>query len=78
MKMNFDNEFPKKLEWVLKSTWKNGVICLVFMSPFWVMVFKLLKIVSFSQYFADINKTFKAVIVIFQIYTHLKIVVSLF
>ena len=39
------NEFPKQLG--LEKHKKNGVICLVFMSPSWVMVLKLPKIVLF-------------------------------
>ena len=35
---------------------KNGVICLVFMFPFWVMVLKLSKTVHFLQFCADLSK----------------------
>ena len=42
-----------------------GFISLVFISPFWFMVFKLAKIVSFLQCFADISKKSKAVIAIY-------------
>ena len=44
---------------------KNGVICLVFMSPSWVMVLKLSKTVSFLQTFTEVSKKSKAVIAIF-------------
>ena len=53
-KINFDN-FQKE-KWVSKTVStqkadeKNGVICLIFMSPFWVMILKLSKIVSFLQF----------------------------
>ena len=51
------NEFPKQL----KAEEKNGFICLVFMSTSWVMALKLSKIVSFSQFFADVSKKSKTV-----------------
>ena len=44
---------------------KNGAICLVFMSPSWVRILKLTKIVSFLQFFADVSKKSKAVIAIY-------------
>ena len=43
------NEFAKRLG-LEKQMKKNGVICLVFMSPSWVRVVKLSKIVSFLQF----------------------------
>ena len=45
MKMNFD--YLEIQKWMLQTVrvekvdWKNGVICLVSMFPFWVMVLKL-------------------------------------
>ena len=57
------NEFPKQLG--LEKQIKKGVICLVFMSPSWVTVLKLSKIVSFLPFLADISKKSKAVIAIF-------------
>ena len=40
---------------------KNGVICLVFMFPSWVMVVKLFKKVHFLQFCADLNKKSKSI-----------------
>ena len=51
MKMNLD--YFQIQEWILQSDRvekvdeENGVICLVFMFPFWVMVLKLSKKVHF-------------------------------
>ena len=44
---------------------KNGVICLVFMFPSWVMVRKLSKKVHFSQFCADLSQKSKSVKVIY-------------
>ena len=59
MKMNFDNfQMEKRVSESVraqKADEKNGVIYLVFMSPFSVMVLKLSKIVSFLHYFADLS-----------------------
>ena len=48
-----------------KTDEKNGVICLVFMSPSWVMAVKLSEIVSLLQFFADVRKKSKAVMAIY-------------
>ena len=48
-----------------KADEKNGIIFLVFMSPFWVKVLKLNKIVYFLQLFPDVSKKSKAVIAIY-------------
>ena len=40
---------------------KNGVICLVFMFPYWVMVLKLSKKVHFLQFYTDFSKKPKSV-----------------
>ena len=40
---------------------KNGIICLVFMFPSWVMVCKLFKKVHFLQFCADLSKKSKSV-----------------
>ena len=55
---------------------KNGIICLVFMSPSWVIVLKLSKIVSFLQIFADVSKKLSLLQQI--LIMHLKVLVSLF
>ena len=65
MKMNFDNfQMQKWVSYTVRA-WnadeKNRVICLVFMSPSWVMVLKLSKIV----FFADVSKKSKAVLAIY-------------
>ena len=57
------NEVPQQLG-LEKQMEKMGVVSLVFMSPFWVMVFKLSKIVSFLQFFTNVSKKSKAVIAI--------------
>ena len=44
---------------------REGVICLVFMSPSWNMALNLSKIVSFFQFFADVSKKSKAIITIY-------------
>ena len=44
---------------------KNGVVCLVFMSPSCVMVLKLSKIVSLLHFFADVRNKSKAVIAVY-------------
>ena len=68
MKMNFDCFQIQK--WMLqtiraeKSRWKNGVICLVFIFPSWVMVCKLSKKVHFLQLCANLcqkSKPIKAI-----------------
>ena len=48
-----------------KANDKSGVINLVFISPSWVMVLKLSKILSFLQFFANVSKKSKAVIAIY-------------
>ena len=48
-----------------KADEKNGVISVVFISPFLFMVLKLSKIVSFLQLFADISKKSKALLAIY-------------
>ena len=69
MKINFDNFQMKK--WVSetvraqKADEKNGVICLVFMSTFWVMLLKLSKIVSFLHFFVDFSNKSKTVIAVY-------------
>ena len=69
MKLNFDNFQMEK--WVSetvraqKSDEKNGVICQVFMCPFWVMALKLSKIVAFLHFFADLSKKSKTVIAVY-------------
>ena len=69
MKMNFDNfQIQNWVSWIVrawKADEKNGVICLVFMSPSWVRVLKLSEIVSFLQFFADIREKSKDVIAIY-------------
>ena len=55
---------------------KNGIICLVFMSPSWVIVLKLSKIESFLQIFADVSKKLSLLQQI--LIMHLKVLVSLF
>ena len=80
MKMDFDNFQMEK--WVpqtvraQKASEKNGVICLVFMSPSWIMVFKLSKIVSFLHFFADFSNKSKVLIAVYIL--HLKILVLFF
>ena len=79
MKMNFDNFqmqnwVPKQLG-LQRQMKKIGVICLVFMSPSWVMILKLWKIISFLQFFGDASKKSKAVIVM---YMHPEFLGSLF
>ena len=69
MKMNFDNfQMQKWVSYTVRA-WnadeKNRFICLVFMSPSWVMVLKLSKIVFFLQFLADVSKKSKAVLAIF-------------
>ena len=56
--MNITNRAQKVNE-------KNGVICLVFLFPCWLIVLILPRIVSLSQFFADISKNYKAVIAIY-------------
>ena len=69
MKINFDNFQIEK--WVSETVraWKadekNEVICLVFMSPFWVMVLKISKIVSFLHFFVDFSNKSKTVIAVY-------------
>ena len=46
----------------MKKIW---VICLVFMFSSWVMVLKLLRIVSILEFFADVSKKSKTVIAIY-------------
>ena len=41
--------------------WKNGVICLVSMFPYWFMVLKLSKNVQFLWFCADLSKKSKSV-----------------
>ena len=48
-----------------KTDEKNWVICLVFMTPCWVIVLKLSNIVSFLQFLANVIKTSTAVIAIY-------------
>ena len=48
-----------------KQMKKNGVISVVFISPSWFMVLKLLKIVSFLHFFAAVSIKSKAVIAIY-------------
>ena len=48
-----------------KADEKNGIIFLIFMSPSWVKVLKLNKIVYFLQLFPDVSKKSKAVIAIY-------------
>ena len=50
---------------VRKLKEKNGVSCLVFISPSWVVVLKMSKIVPFLQFFANVSKTSKAVVAIY-------------
>ena len=47
-----------------KADGKDGVICLIFMSPSRVMVVILSKIVPFLQFFTDVSKKSKVVIAI--------------
>ena len=60
MKMNF--EYFQIQKWILQTVRsekvdeKNGVICLVFMFPLWVMVLNLSKMVHFLQFGADLSK----------------------
>ena len=67
--MNFVNFQIAKMSFLSrkaqKADEKDGVICLVFMSPSRVMVIILLKIVPFLQFFADVSKKSKAVIAIY-------------
>ena len=58
------NEVPKQFR-ARRADEKNGVISVVFISPFGFMVLKLSKIVSFSQFFADISEKSKAVTTIY-------------
>ena len=58
---NAKNEFTKQL---LNAN-ENGGIFLFFMSPSWVMVLKLSKIVFFLQFFADVSKKCKPAIAIY-------------
>ena len=58
------NEVPQQLG-LEKQMKKMGLVSLVIMSHFWVMVFKLSKIVSFLQFFANVSKKSKAVIAIY-------------
>ena len=58
------NEFPKRLG-LEKQMKSNGIICLVFMAPSWVMVLNLSKIVSFMQFFADISRKLNFFIAIY-------------
>ena len=51
-----------------KRKLRNGVIYLVFMSPFWAMNLNLSKMVPFLQYFADVSKKFKTAVAIY-VYT---------
>ena len=46
---------------ILQSDKKNGVICLVFMLPSWIMVLKLSEKVHFLQFCADISKKCKSI-----------------
>ena len=78
--MNFDYfQIPK---WMLqtgkveKVHEKNGVICLVFMFPYWVMVLKLSKKVHFLQFCTDFSKKPKSVKAIYIL--HLKVLITLF
>ena len=69
MKMNLD--YFQIQEWILQSDRvekvdeENGVICLVFMFPFWVMVLKLSKKVHFLPFCADLSKKPKFVKIIY-------------
>ena len=58
------NEVPQQLG-LEKQMKKMGLVSLVIMSHFWVMVFKLSKIASFLQFFANVSKKSKAVIAIY-------------
>ena len=58
------NEVPQQLG-LEKQMKKMGLVSLVIMSHFWIMVFKLSKIVSFLQFFANVSKKSKAVIAIY-------------
>ena len=49
------NEVPQQLG-LEKQMKKMGLVSLVIMSHFWIMVFKLSKIVSFLQFFANVSK----------------------
>ena len=65
------NEFLKQLRLKKqmkkkkKKKKKNGVICLVFISPFWVKVLRLSKNLSFLQFFSNVSKRSKTVIATF-------------
>ena len=69
VKINFSNFQMEK--WVSetvrarKTDEKNGVIFQIFMSPSWVMILKLSKIVSFLQFFADFSFKSKTVIAVY-------------
>ena len=48
------------------KSWRNGVICLVFMFSSWVMELRLSKKVLFLQFRADVNKKYKYVKAIYK------------
>ena len=62
MKMNFDNFEMVRSR---KVDEKDRVICLVFMSPSWITVLRLSKILSFLHFFADVSNQSKAVIAVY-------------
>ena len=53
--MNVTNSYSEKVDE------KNGVICLVSVSPSWVMIYKLSKKVHFLQFCADLSKKSRSV-----------------
>ena len=65
MKMNFG--YFQLQKWMLqivraeKVDGINGVICLVFMFPSWIIVLKLSKKVPFLKFCADLSKKHKSV-----------------
>ena len=65
MKINFEYfQIQKWILWTVRSEKvdeKNGVICLAYMFPFWVIILKLSKTVHFLQFCADLSKKPKSI-----------------
>ena len=65
IKVNFD--YFQIQKWMLRTVTvkkvddKNVVICLVSVSPSWVMIYKLSKKVHFLQFCADLSKKSRSV-----------------